>query len=735
MEFVRSLVAEAESVNERRVLVCAGGRERTYDAAERALEPFEDRDVSVLSEATLETPAEHLTLRQSGELLGTTRDAIVVDCHDALSPNAVGRAVGAVDGGGLLVLLTPPLATWPDRRDRFDERLVVPPYTIEDVSGQFKHRFAETLRVHRGIAIYDADAGTLERDGRTYPAPRRPEPAPEPPTESRFPDAAYAACLTADQQAAVEALESLLETETAVVVEANRGRGKSSAAGIAAGALALDGRDVLVTAPQYRSAEAVFVRARALLESLGAFAEEGDRAVHATSGGRVRYRAPTDAADADADALIVDEAAALPVRLLEEFTEGDRPVAFTTTVHGYEGAGRGFSVRFRGHLDDSERDVTQVTMREPIRHAAGDPVEVWAFRALLLDARPPVDPLVEGVTPADTTYERLPPDALVADENRLREAFGLLVYAHYRTEPDDLARLLDAPNLTARALTHDGHVVAVALLAREGGLSEGTRTEMYEGARVRGHMLPDVLTSQLRDIDAAAPEGVRVMRIATHHAVRSRGLGSALLDSVREEFDGEVDYLGVGYGATPELCRFWGHNGYRTVHLSTTRNDTSGEYSALMIHPLSDAGRDLHERSVDWFHRRIPGVFTDALTDMDPAVARAALAASDPAPVPDLSDREWRFVAAAAFGPGLYDAHPSAFRGLALRALTTGEVEGRTAELLAAKVLQAREWEAVADAVGYVSKRAAMRALGEAYQPLVETYGSEAAHEEAARYS
>jgi len=93
---------------------------------------------------------------------------------------------------------------------------------------------------------------------------------------------------------------------------------------------------------------------------------------------------------------------------------------------------------------------------------------VWAFRALLLDARPPVEPLVDDATPESVDYRRLEAAEALADERLLREAFGLLVLAHYRTEPNDLARLLDAPNLEARALTHDGHVVSVALLAREG---------------------------------------------------------------------------------------------------------------------------------------------------------------------------------------------------------------------------------------------------------------------------
>jgi tRNA(Met) cytidine acetyltransferase len=69
------------------------------------------------------------------------------------------------------------------------------------------------------------------------------------------------------------------------------------------------------------------------------------------------------------------------------------------------------------------------------------------------------------VDPAAIEAVALDRDALVADETQLREFFGLLVHAHYRTTPGDLHRLLDAPNLRLHALRHRGQVVAACLLA------------------------------------------------------------------------------------------------------------------------------------------------------------------------------------------------------------------------------------------------------------------------------
>jgi tRNA(Met) cytidine acetyltransferase len=754
------LRAAATRANHRRLLVLAGDRDACVDAAFDALAGAAVPD----DEVTIVTSREgyrfeRLHPTQAGRLLGTTRTAVVCDAHEEFSPNVVGRLVGAVDGGGLFVLLAPPLDEWPARRDGFDESLAVPPFAVDDVTGRFRERLVATLRDHPGVAVVNVDEGVVERDGATEATPDIGDRSPSIPPDRnrRFPRLAYESCLTGDQSRALEALERLCDRSEAVVVESDRGRGKSAAAGLAAACLAAAGRDVLVTAPSFRGAEEVFVRAEALLSDLGALAArddedddkrvlrarapddaDGDESRPFDDAGRVRFSDPPTAAmlPDDPDVVLVDEAAALPVRLLSAFL--DAPAAgFFTTVHGYEGAGRGFSVRFRDGLRASDLAVTDVHLDEPIRYARGDPVESWSFRALLLDARPPVDQLVAEATPESVEYRAVSPDELAGDEHLLSELFGLLVLAHYRTEPNDLARLLDAPNLELRALLREGHVASVALLAREGGLDAETRRSMYDGARVRGNMLPDVFTSQLRDEAAGVAVGYRVMRIATHHAVRSRGLGSRLLSEVRAEYADDADYLGVGYGATPELLSFWEENGYSTVHLSTTRNETSGEYSALMLRPLSEAGADLRDRHASYFLDRVAGVLVDPLRDADPDVVRAAIRSCEADAPASLAEREWRVVVGASYGPGLYTTAPDAFRRLALAHLASpdrADLDAREERLLVRKILQARPWGVVADELGYVSRGQCMRALGDAYRPLVDEYGPDSAAEERSRY-
>ena len=773
-EVARALRDEAERANERRLLVLAGDRDRGIDAAYDVVEAIGASDDAVTLVSTRTGfRFERVAPRGADGLLGRTKQVVIVDCHEQCPPNAVGRAVGAVDGGGLFVLLTPPLAEWPGRRDRFDESLAVPPATVDDVTGRFRRRLVETIRTHPGVAVVTlaaepGDDPTVERDGTTAPAEPRPQTRPTPPPSPVFPAATYDACLTADQVRTVRAFERLAEPGVAVVAEADRGRGKSSAAGLAAGALALAGSDVLVTAPSARNAEPVFARARALVKTVGDTDDHGNTDDHGDdptatirtgSGGEVRFAQPSIAVNHadDPDVVIVDEAAALPIRLLEGILDAPS-VAFCTTVHGYEGAGRGFAVRFRDRLAASSFSVHDVHLGEPIRYARGDPVESWAARALLLDARPAVtgalpaalvgdEPNAEG-NPVDTTdvsFRRLEPKALLADESLLREVFGLLVAAHYRTEPNDLARLLDAPNLTARALVADGRIVAVAMLAREGGLDAETRAAMYEGERVRGNMVPDLLTSQLRDETAAKPVGLRVVRIAVHHACRGRGLGTHLLERIHAAVRDEVAYFAVGFGATPRLLRFWRRAGYRSVHLSTTRNDTSGAYSAVMCRPAGDIGEALCERHATALARRERDALSGPHSDVEAAVVRGVLSACPVEWPVALTDDEWRAVVAAAVGPGRYEVTPGAIRDLAYAALLGGRAVGEpdpgsvTPEtgltvaqerLLVRVVLQGHDPDDVSAELGYESKKTCLRALGTALEPLIERFGTEVAHRE-----
>ncbi|MFP9059927.1 tRNA(Met) cytidine acetyltransferase TmcA [Natrialbaceae archaeon A-chndr2] len=805
----RRLQAEARRENERRGLVLTGGREHGYDALEPILEALE----APISRTTLVGPTDRLrceqrTQHETSGLLGTTRDIVIVDAHEGLEPNTIGRVVGTIDGGGLFILLTPPLDEWPERRDAFDESLVVAPYTLENVSGRLRRRLVETIRAHRGLAIVNVESGEIVDEGLTNPAPRLERAdrssttttdripgsesgvstegddiretvyrmaEKEPEFEVSFPSLAYDACRTDDQATALGHLEALSEPGQAVVLEADRGRGKSSGIGLAAGSLAATGSRVLVTAPDRSNVDDVFARARELLERLEAnhptdtagelyrTAEEpgptaeAPRSVTSTAGGKIHYYPPLEATDclSEFDFVFVDEAAALPVTVLEDFLDAER-IAFATTVHGYEGAGRGFSVRFRDRLAASDHEVTEYTLTEPIRYAGGDPLEVWSFHALLLDARPVVPDLLDGAALDTVSYQKLDAETLSRDERLLRETFGLLVLAHYRTEPNDLARLLDAPNLETYALTYDGHVVSVALIAREGNLERADQRRLYEGARLRGNMIPDLFSSHLRDEAVGGLAGCRVVRIATHHAVRSAGFGSLLLEKLAADVGATVDWLGTGFGATPSLVSFWRHNGYRPLHLSTTRNDASGEYSAIMCRAMSDDGRAFVDRHERWFARRLPNVLADSLRNLEPDVVRALTRSVDPvyAPPLEFTDSEWELVAGAAYGPALFDVDPGPFSRLVYRYLLERD-DGRpevddstdrrtawrgeplaphTERLVIRRVLQCQSWETVASELEYHSPRTCKRDLGDALETLVDAYGTDTAREVKSRF-
>src|SRR5690606_2684693 len=91
----------------------------------------------------------------------------------------------------------------------------------------------------------------------------------------------------------------------------------------------------------------------------------------------------------EAEVVMVDEAAGLPASWLREVLLGWPRVAFASTVHGYEGTGRGFAIRFRQVLDRETPHWQSVELKQPVRWAQGDPLERVLFRRFLVGARGP----------------------------------------------------------------------------------------------------------------------------------------------------------------------------------------------------------------------------------------------------------------------------------------------------------------------------------------------------------
>src|SRR5690606_21368648 len=131
-----------------------------------------------------------------------------------------------------------------------------------------------------------------------------------------------------------------------------------------------------------------------------------------------------------AEVVMVDEAAGLPAHWLRDVLLGWPRVAFASTVHGYEGTGRGFSIRFRQVLDRETPHWQAIGLQQPVRWASGDPLERLVSELFLLAADSP-----EGVKPLADEVVIEPWYPAKANETVLSEAFGLLVDAQYRTPP------------------------------------------------------------------------------------------------------------------------------------------------------------------------------------------------------------------------------------------------------------------------------------------------------------
>ncbi|MCK5893982.1 MAG: tRNA(Met) cytidine acetyltransferase [Endozoicomonadaceae bacterium] len=721
---VRALTEQAHQAQQRRTLVLSGVHEWCLEYADTAIATTNSNvNLWISNIFTDHHKVIHYRPRQTRKLLGTEADTVIIDAHTGLDPNALGLVSGIIRAGGLFIILCPLLHQWRHMKDPEYRAILSHGYSPKDIQGYFIDRIARILRESRD--------SILVQEGESLPSiPCAPSTVPSTKRESK-PSLDDTPCRTVDQLNAVEAILRVAtgHRRRPLVMTADRGRGKTSALGIAAAQiLRLNIGSILVTAPRLDTVKSLFDQATRCLPD-GEIREGCIQYENHT----LRFIAPDALClnDHDAVLVMVDEAAAIPVSLLGRLLKKYARIVFSSTIHGYEGSGRGFAIRFRKSLDRITPKWHQIHLDTPIRWTAGDPVEALVFELLLMDASPASDQLIMATTAEHDRVIKLSQQQLCSDERLLNALFGLLVTAHYQTTPRDLQRVMDSPDLSIYVLYRGSQVAGTVLTIKEGSIPQCMANAIWLGERrLQGHLVPQSLANHVGIIAATELSGERIMRIAIHPCLRRQGLGKQLLQAVQADcHQNSRDFIASSFGATPELINFWKQSDLQPIRLGSTRDTSSGEHSVLALLPLTDAGKTLYTLARHRFIEQLPLLLCDSLRDIEPSIV-AALATTctiDNLTINNgtidmlVTAHDWQDGLSFAFGNRTYDSCVFAIEKLFISVLRTklGQLSSEAVNILILKVLQKHSWKQVVKQCHFQGEKAAVLSLRQAVAMLL----------------
>jgi tRNA(Met) cytidine acetyltransferase len=510
-----------------------------------------------------------------------------------------------------------------------------------------------------------------------------------------------------------------------LVIASDRGRGKTALLGMAAAELLRQGKSrVLVTAPSVSNIDTLMEHASQLLSD----AKRGQHSL-IWQQSEIRFVAP-DALLADkpaVDLLIVDEAAAIPAQMLEAMLQHYSRVVFASTEHGYEGTGRGFAVRFKKTLDNLTPNWRQIGLTQPVRWAQGDGLEAFSFDALLLDAEPVNADQLPAESVSQAEFAMLSKQQLASDETLLREVFGLMVLAHYRTRPSDLQMLLDRDDISLLVLKAQGHVIACAWLMDEAALDDRLAQQVFNGRRrLKGQLLPQTLLAHSGVMNAGRCHYQRIIRIAVHPALQGQGLGSRLLQDIESYSAGRCDALGTSFALDAALLQFWLNNDYVPVRVGQQADEVSGQRAAILLKALNARAEAVVSQARHGFASAWPYLQLQSHRRLDARLVMQ-LSRKLPLSLPHNEDDDLKALSAFALEMRPFEStEPLLWQWLhqqmaagALDKLPAGEQA-----VLIKKILQGQSFPEVAEALQLEGRKAIIERCRQAVATLIKT-GSE----------
>ncbi|KAF0040951.1 hypothetical protein F2P81_006849 [Scophthalmus maximus] len=338
------------------------------------------------------------------------------------------------------------------------------------------------------------------------------------------------------------------------------------------------------------------------------------------------------------------------------------------------------------------RSLHEVSLHESIRYAPGDAVEKWLNDLLCLDCLN-IPRLISGCPlPQTCDLYYVNRDTLFcyhkASEAFLQRLMALYVASHYKNSPNDLQMLSDAPAHHLFCLlppvppTQNSlpEVLAVVQVCLEGEISrQSILNSLSRGKKASGDLIPWTVSEQFQDPEFGSLSGGRVVRIAVNPDYQGMGYGSRALQMLQMYYEGKfptmdegkrsnhneitsvsseavslleevvtprkelpplllklserraerLDYLGVSYGLTTQLLKFWKKAGYSPVYLRQTPNDLTGEHSVVMLKELNtdEAPEQSQWLSAFWkdFRRRFLSLLSYQFSSFSPSMALSIL--------------------------------------------------------------------------------------------------------------
>ena len=374
-------------------------------------------------------------------------------------------------------------------------------------------------------------------------------------------------------------IETILQAEQDIYfLTAKRGRGKSALLGMLANQIQTP---VYLTAPNKSAVHSVI--------------EFSEREIEFIAPDELSIRLQNEPEFSQSAWLLVDEAAMIPLPLLQEYSQYFQHIVFSTTIHSYEGTGRGFELKFKRKI---HRTFQHFELKQPLRWQENDPLEHFIDDLLLLNAE---DDFQQFPFRPHRPYQIRE----VQKPHHIADFYGLMILAHYRTSPLDLRRLLDGENQRFYFAEYQQNLFGAIWALEEGNMADDELIiQIQQGKRrPKGNLVPQALCFHENLSQACKLRSLRISRIAVQPNWQKQGIGQNLMKFMENS---EVDFLSVSFGYTDELAKFWQKCGFVLVHLGEHQEASSGCYSAIALKGLSKEGLALVETAHKQFQRNIP---------------------------------------------------------------------------------------------------------------------------------